>query len=752
MITGLMIYLFGVGEIENKLLTLHADHVNQQANYINSRLEDLELNVSRSGFDPLINHANGKQLVENFQETNQLSQSLFMMQNSNPLITKTYLYIDEKQPILFTPGYSKLTNSQDIEQLQNMLSNKRNINWEIAETSNNLFKAGDLQLVHQIPANGNIANSVLFVKINKNYLTNLVKNLNPYDTGATILIADGQVVASSNTMEDLEINQELLTELAAHDQKNGSFKYEWKGKKYSVTSGEMNRITQNWSYISISPTSFITGPIHLLAKIVIIISVSAFLLSVIVTWFASRKIYSPIEELMSALSLKTDNVKGKNQLNEFKIIEEKWLELAENSNKLEEQVTRQAPELKSSFIMQLIQGGLVEYSESELRNRMERYGFPIDHQVYIMTDVQLTGLQNIRTSFREMDEVSITFVASNIAKDLAKQRSLTIQTLNFQDLSIGLLISEDADVMTKEIIDAFVNDLTKAINDILQLHVTITISEQTTSIKEIEKQYNEVKSAKRMRLFENKNQIIYLADYKDADTLSGIQYPFTIEKQLIQAIRMCKEDEVAQLLPEFIKELVENETKEINIHQSMIHLYRSIEREIIQSGFHPYEIFKGKAIEKKLMSHRDTNQMIEFITNIVIQPYIDLLSSVENHKQRLIVEQVLAMMNKNYMNDISLDIYADELDTNPYTLSKAFKQIVGINFIDYLTNLRMEKAKEFLLTTDLKISEISELVGYRHSYFNRIFKKQTGVTPSQFRQSKRTNNDVQKNTIAGKKI
>src|SRR5699024_900758 len=153
--------------------------------------------------------------------------------------------------------------------------------------------------------------------------------------------------------------------------------------------------------------------------------------------------------------------------------------------------------------------------------------------------------------------------------------------------------------------------------------------------------------------------------------------PFTIEKQLIQAIRMCKEDEVAQLLPEFIKELVENETKEINIHQSMIHSYRSIEREIIQSGFHPYEIFKGKAIAKKLMSHRDTNQMIEFITNIVIQPYIDLLSSVENHKQRLIVEQVLAMMNKNYMNDISLDIYADELDTNPYTLSKAFKQIVG---------------------------------------------------------------------------
>ena len=104
------------------------------------------------------------------------------------------------------------------------------------------------------------------------------------------------------------------------------------------------------------------------------------------------------------------------------------------------------------------------------------------------------------------------------------------------------------------------------------------------------------------------------------------------------------------------------------------------------------------------------------------------------------------------MEEISLDSCAERIGTSSYTLSKSFNKILGINFIDYLTDLRIQKAKELLEGTDMKIGDIAERVGYRHSYFNRIFKKQTGVTPSQFRQSKRTNNDVQKNTIAGKKI
>ncbi len=60
------------------------------------------------------------------------------------------------------------------------------------------------------------------------------------------------------------------------------------------------------------------------------------------------------------------------------------------------------------------------------------------------------------------------------------------------------------------------------------------------------------------------------------------------------------------------------------------------------------------------------------------------------------------MIHEQYMADISLESCADALGMNSYTLSKAFKQVTGINFIDYVTQIRIEKAKELLVNTNKK--------------------------------------------------
>jgi YesN/AraC family two-component response regulator len=85
------------------------------------------------------------------------------------------------------------------------------------------------------------------------------------------------------------------------------------------------------------------------------------------------------------------------------------------------------------------------------------------------------------------------------------------------------------------------------------------------------------------------------------------------------------------------------------------------------------------------------------------------------------------------MSDISLEECAETFQTTPFTLSKAFKQINGMNFIDYLTLLRIEKAKELLSNTDMKVNEIAEHIGYQPSYFIRLFRKFEDMTPGQYR-------------------
>lgn len=751
MIIGGAIYWFGAEKIEHELQILHQKHVNQQAKHLNSQLQELEVNIAHLGFDPeLTSDLNEINFIKEFSKTHNLTQSVFMLQESNPLIAKAYLYVDAEQKTLFNPEYNPLTNMKETEQLQSLLSNKRGIYWrELPETLSKEKGKSSLEfgLIHNIPSRQ--SNNVLIVKLESNKITQLVKELNPYNEGAAFLVENDHLIAATNSMKDFRYEQDLHAKILEQKEPRGSFMYEWNGSNYSVSFGEMKRVNAEWSYISISPMTAIVKPIIVLSKIIILISVSGFILSIIITWVATRKIYSPLEKLMKALSIFEDKKSSTMKTNEFKLIEDKWHELAENSQQLQNQLLTHIPALKNGFLMQLTQGHLEEYSERDLYKRMKGYGWEIENPSFLFIDIQLTGVQHIKGSFSQSEDSTISFVASNVIKELAEEQFVHIQMMDFHDLSFGILIIEEKRFSTNESLMQFANIVTQAINEILNLQVTVTIGDRTSKIKEIPTIYEKVKHGKRLRYFNDKNQVIHLPEEEKSNLLKGIYYPFTIEKKLIQSIRMEQTEDFEELIQKFMLELIANESKEINIQQGVIHLFNSFQGEIMQSGFHPLEIYDGEDIIQKLMQHREPSSIIHCFMEDVIRPFMIKLQGRQNHERKKLVEQVIAKIQESYMEDISLEMYADQINTNPYTLSKTFKEIVGINFIDYLTDLRIEKAKQLLSTTDEKISDISEQVGYRHSYFNRIFKKQVGVTPSQYRQTQRMN-EMQKSTIAGK--
>lgn len=107
--------------------------------------------------------------------------------------------------------------------------------------------------------------------------------------------------------------------------------------------------------------------------------------------------------------------------------------------------------------------------------------------------------------------------------------------------------------------------------------------------------------------------------------------------------------------------------------------------------------------------------------------------SAQAQGSRLVLE-IREYLNRNYAQEMTLQHIAERFFISRENVSRKFKQITGENLSDYLTSLRVDKAKTLLQNTNLRLSQIAELVGYEdEKYFSRVFKKSTGVTPREYR-------------------
>lgn len=91
-------------------------------------------------------------------------------------------------------------------------------------------------------------------------------------------------------------------------------------------------------------------------------------------------------------------------------------------------------------------------------------------------------------------------------------------------------------------------------------------------------------------------------------------------------------------------------------------------------------------------------------------------------------------LQKNLSQEISLAILSEEFKLNPQYISQLFKSEIGVGFLTYLTNIRLENAKKLLVSTSFSVAEVAEQCGYSdYRVFTKVFKRTEGITPSQFR-------------------
>lgn len=109
------------------------------------------------------------------------------------------------------------------------------------------------------------------------------------------------------------------------------------------------------------------------------------------------------------------------------------------------------------------------------------------------------------------------------------------------------------------------------------------------------------------------------------------------------------------------------------------------------------------------------------------------IENSEKHEER-VISSITRYMQKHLSEDISLSVLAEVFHLSSQYISQLFKNEIGVGFLAYLTNIRMEKAKMLLLSSAISVTDVSLRVGYSdYRVFTKVFKKSEGITPSQFR-------------------
>ena len=212
------------------------------------------------------------------------------------------------------------------------------------------------------------------------------------------------------------------------------------------------------------------------------------------------------------------------------------------------------------------------------------------------------------------------------------------------------------------------------------------------------------------------------------------EYPLAKEKYLIERAALGETSECIQTFHYIFDWLVQEYKDSIkDIQYRLAEIIVMFHRLAYDYGIEGSETFKRQNYLTEFLLIEDTATLkiwcrnrIDYITGSIKFIRMKRLSNI--------VTNAKVFINSNFNKDLTLEDVSKEVNLSPHYFSKFFKEETGENFIDYLTSLRIQKAKDFLESGQYSIKEVSYKVGYNDpNYFSRIFKKITGYTPTDYK-------------------
>ncbi len=212
-------------------------------------------------------------------------------------------------------------------------------------------------------------------------------------------------------------------------------------------------------------------------------------------------------------------------------------------------------------------------------------------------------------------------------------------------------------------------------------------------------------------------------------------YPIELENALFDAIGGGNPDLAGEKAEQFFTWMEENYSDHLmDVRLKALEFVLWAEKKAYESGGQTYHFTGRTDYLPAVMGVQSAEELRHWFVSHMSQAAMDVATKKEETSDDLI-SRVRSRIDSEYSGELSLDLISRDENVSSYYLSKLFKEEMGENFMEYLTGVRINKAKELMNNTDRPMKEICVSVGYIDpNYFSRIFKKNTGMTPTEYRE------------------
>lgn len=450
-----------------------------------------------------------------------------------------------------------------------------------------------------------------------------------------------------------------------------------------------------------------------------------FIGGILLSLVLSRSNYKPIQKLVQKI-VDQDTMADQEQegINEFEIITNKWTDVQNKNEELSALLNRQRPMVVASCLRRILKGKFKTSEEMEATLKSANINLSYRYNFVILLPIP------VEDSFEEDKNLRIMTVLAGFMQPFIHVYGLDM----LKDNGIAVIVNCGERTAGEKNVDirlSVADHLCRELETRYEISIPFYIGRIYEDVMDINRSFLESAAiASDYHMLGNQKVILFEEiGYEE----QNIQYPILEQALFIQCLKQANEEAALKALDNMIGEI--EPLKSFVITQCLCF-------DIINITIKTLDQLKGFELKnvdlKKLITFKSLPEFREKMAGLTIEmcrQFTEFKDSRNNERK----SEILDYVNCHYGDSsMGLESVADEFGVSSNYLSRFFKQETGCSFIQYVTMIRMDRARELLVNSNKQIKEIVAEIGYIDvANFVRKFKGYEGVTPGQYRDKMR---------------